>query len=53
MEAAPLSFGPGFFRGYFLGDYQGLAAAGNDLVAFFATTDGDRANVYSVRAVAP
>jgi hypothetical protein len=53
MEAAPLSFGAGFFRGYFLGDYQGLAAAGNDLVAFFTTTDGDRANVYSVRAIAP
>jgi hypothetical protein len=53
MEAAPLSFGPGFFRGYFLGDYQGLAAAGNDLVAFFATTDGDKANVFSVRANAP
>ncbi len=53
MEAAPLSFGPGFFRGYFLGDYQGLASAGNDLVALFTTTDGDRANVYSVRATAP
>jgi hypothetical protein len=53
MEAAPLSFGPGFFRGYFLGDYQGLAAAGNDLIALFTTTDGDRANVYSVRASAP
>jgi hypothetical protein len=53
MEAAPLSFGAGFFRGYFLGDYQGLAAAGDDLVAFFTTTDGDKANVYSVRANAP
>jgi hypothetical protein len=53
MESAPLSFGAGFFRGYFLGDYQGLAAAGDDLVAFFTTTDGDQANVYSVRALAP
>jgi len=53
MEAAPLSFGAGFFRGYFLGDYQGLASAGNDLAALFTTTDGDRANVYSVRATAP
>jgi hypothetical protein len=49
MEKAPVSAG----RGFFLGDYQGLAAAGNDLVAFFTTTDGDPANVYSVRALAP
>ncbi|HZD67404.1 MAG TPA: sialidase family protein [Actinomycetes bacterium] len=43
MEKAPVA------RGFFLGDYQGLAAAGNDLIAFFTTTDGDQANVYSVR----
>ncbi len=49
MEAAPVSAG----RGFFLGDYQGLAAAGDDLVAFFTTTDGDKANVYSVRVLAP
>jgi hypothetical protein len=49
MENAPVSAG----RGFFLGDYQGLAAAGNDLIAFFTTTDGDQANVYSVRALAP
>lgn len=49
MEAAPVSAG----RGFFLGDYQGLAAAGKGLVAFFTTTDGDKANVYSVRANAP
>ncbi len=27
-------------RGYFIGDYQGLAAAGNDFDAFFAATNG-------------
>jgi Neuraminidase (sialidase) len=53
MEDAPLSFGAGFFRGYFLGDYQGLASADKNLVAFFTTTVGDKANVYSVRATAP
>jgi hypothetical protein len=37
-------------RGYFLGDYMGLEAIGDDLLAFFATTQGDSANVYSVRA---
>jgi hypothetical protein len=47
MEQAP------FARGYFLGDYQGLAAAGDDLVAFFSTTIGDKANVDSVLATAP
>jgi hypothetical protein len=49
MDAAPVLAG----RGFFLGDYQGLAAAGRDLVAFFATTDGDGANVESVRILAP
>ena len=37
-------------RGYFLGDYMGLEAIGNDLLAFYATTQGDSANVYAVRA---
>jgi hypothetical protein len=37
-------------RGFFLGDYMGMEAIGNDLLAFFATTQGDSANVYSVRA---
>jgi hypothetical protein len=37
-------------RGLFLGDYMGLEAIGDDLLAFFATTQGDSANVYSVRA---
>jgi len=37
-------------RGFFLGDYMGLEAIGDDLLAFFATTQGDSANVYSARA---
>jgi hypothetical protein len=44
MKAAPVA------RGYFLGDYQGLAAIDEDLIAFFSTTQGDAANVYAVRA---
>lgn len=44
MKEAPVA------RGYFLGDYQGLAAVGNDLLLFFSTTQGDQANVYAVRA---
>ena len=44
MKAAPVA------RGYFLGDYMGLEAIGDDLLAFFATTQGDLANVWSVRA---
>ena len=44
MKQAPVA------RGFFLGDYQGLAAIGNDLLLFFSTTQGDAANVYSVRA---
>ena len=44
MKQAPVA------RGFFLGDYQGLAAVGDDLLLFFATTQGDSANVYSVRA---
>ena len=44
MKQAPVA------RGFFLGDYQGLAAIGDDLMAFFSTTQGDPANVYAVRA---
>jgi hypothetical protein len=44
MKQAPVA------RGFFLGDYQGLAAIGDDLLLFFSTTQGDQANVYSVRA---
>ena len=44
MKQAPVA------RGYFLGDYMGLEAIGDDLLAFFSTTQGDPANVYSVRA---
>jgi hypothetical protein len=46
MKAAPNA------RGWFLGDYMGLepASADGDLLAFFSTTQGDLANVWSVRA---
>lgn len=44
MKAAPVA------RGWFLGDYQGLEPIGDDLIAFFATSQGDAANVYAVRA---
>ncbi len=44
MEAAPVS------RGWFLGDYQGMAAAGKDLLLFIATSQGDSANVWAIRA---
>jgi hypothetical protein len=44
MEQAPVA------GGFFLGDYQGMASAGSDLLMFFSTTQGDKANVYSVRA---
>jgi hypothetical protein len=39
-------------RGYFVGDYQGLAAIGsNDLLAFFGVADAtpNTANVVSIR----
>jgi len=44
MKQAPVA------RGWFLGDYQGLEAIGDDLLGFFATTQGDPANVWAVRA---
>ena len=50
MESAPFS------RGFFLGDYEGLTAIGNDFLAFFATTTGAGANltdIVSVQATAP
>ena len=43
MKLAPVA------RGFFLGDYQGLAAIGDDLLLFFSTTQNDAANVYAVR----
>jgi hypothetical protein len=46
MENAPVA------RGWFLGDYQGLSAAGDDLMAFFSvSTDApNSADVIAVRA---
>ncbi len=46
MENAPVA------RGWFLGDYQGLAAIGTDLALFFAvsSTTANTADVISVRA---
>jgi photosystem II stability/assembly factor-like uncharacterized protein len=46
MENAPIA------RGWFLGDYQGLAAVGNDLMLFFSVATGanDSADVLAVRA---
>lgn len=48
MENAPVA------RGWFLGDYQGLAAIGNDLMTFFsvATTD-DHSDIIAIRADKP
>jgi photosystem II stability/assembly factor-like uncharacterized protein len=52
LETAPLSD-----RGYFIGDYVGLAADGRDLVAVFPiTNDGNltnRTDMVAVRAEAP
>ena len=49
MENAPIA------RGWFLGDYQGMAAVGNDLLLFFsvATAANDSADVIAVRASMP
>lgn len=48
MENAPVA------RGWFLGDYQGMAAAGDDLITFFSVaTTNDQSNVVSIRANAP
>jgi hypothetical protein len=46
MENAPVA------RGWFLGDYQGMAAIGNDLLLFFsvATNANDSADVIAIRA---
>jgi hypothetical protein len=46
MENAPVA------RGWFLGDYQGMAAIGNDLLLFFsvATAANDSADVIAIRA---
>ena len=46
MEDAPVA------RGWFLGDYQGLASIGNDLMLFFSVPDGnDQSVIKAVRAV--
>jgi hypothetical protein len=49
MENAP------FARGYFLGDYQGLATIGRDFLAFFSvsTAADNSADVVAVRTTAP
>jgi len=48
MENAPVA------RGWFLGDYQGLAAAGDDLITFFSVATGnDQSDIVSIRANAP
>ena len=49
MEKAPVA------RGWFLGDYQGLAADGHDLILFFsvAINTEDSADVIAIRADAP
>ena len=48
MEDAPVA------RGWFLGDYQGLTAVGNDLDLFFSVPNGnDLAVVKSVQATQP
>jgi hypothetical protein len=52
LETAPLSD-----RGYFIGDYVGLAADGRDLVTAFPITNdgnvGNRTDIVAVRAQAP
>jgi hypothetical protein len=46
MENAPVA------RGWFLGDYQGMAAAGNDLITFFsvATATPNESDIMAIRA---
>jgi hypothetical protein len=46
MENAPVA------RGWFLGDYQGMAAVGNNLMLFFSVATGanDSADVIAIRA---
>ena len=48
MEKAPVA------RGWFLGDYQGLAAIDRDLILFFSVATGaeDSADVIAIRATA-
>jgi len=48
MENAPVA------RGWFLGDYQGMAALGNDLITFFSVaTTNDQSDIIAIRADAP
>jgi len=52
---APMSFfAPGDPRGLFLGDYMGLETiAGSDVIAFFASTISDGADIHAIRASHP
>lgn len=52
---APISyFAPDDPRGLFLGDYVGLETiSGNDVIAFFTSTDADGADVRSIRVLHP
>lgn len=52
---APISFfAPGQPRRIFLGDYVGLETiSGNDVIAFFTSTDSDGADVRSTRVLHP
>jgi hypothetical protein len=48
MENAPVA------RGWFLGDYQGMAAIGDDLITFFSVaTSDDQSDIIAIRADAP
>jgi hypothetical protein len=48
MENAPVA------RGWFLGDYQGMAAVGDDLITFFSVaTSNDQSDIIAIRANTP
>jgi hypothetical protein len=51
METAPLRVGELSERGYFIRDYIGLAADGNDFVAALPITTGDPSNRTDIVAV--
>jgi hypothetical protein len=48
LEQAPSRTSLGFPGSYFLGDYEGLAAAGNDFVAVWGMPDGSATNQESI-----
>jgi hypothetical protein len=48
LELAPSRTSIGFTGSYFLGDYEGLAAAGNDFVAVWGMPDGSATNQESI-----